>query len=44
MVTEPAPIPVTTPVPAFTVATPEALVLHVPPPVVFVKVVVAPTH
>jgi hypothetical protein len=42
IVAVPAATPVTTP-PA-TLAVPEALLLHVPPPVAFVKVVVLPTH
>ena len=44
MVAVPALTPVTTPVPAPTVATAVLLLLHEPPPVVLDKIVVAPTH
>ena len=44
IVTLPAATPLTTPVPAPTVATDVLLLVHVPPGVVFVKVVVAPAH
>ncbi len=40
----PAVIPVTTPVPAPTEATDVLLLLHAPPPVASLSVVVAPTH
>jgi len=44
MVEVPADTPDTTPVEEFTVATPVALLLHVPPVVVELKVVVDPAH
>ena len=44
MVAVPEVMPVTTPVEDPMVATPVALLLHVPPEVVLVNVVVKPTH
>jgi hypothetical protein len=44
IVAEPTATPVTSPVEASTEAVPEALVLHVPPPVASVNVKVEPTH
>lgn len=44
IVTLPAATPLTTPVPAPTVATDVLLLVHVPPGVVFVKVVAEPAH
>ncbi len=44
MSADPGPVPVTTPVVLTTVATAVLLLLHVPPVVVFVSVVVAPSH
>jgi hypothetical protein len=44
MVAVPVEIPVTTPVPAATAATPDALLLHAPPDTVLANVVVAPVQ
>jgi hypothetical protein len=44
MVAVPADTPLTTPVALLTDAIVGTLLLHVPPPVVLVRVVVAPTH